>query len=198
MPCFCNPTQQLLFTSSCCGYYWRMATNREQGLLNWMWSFIETKKCQLKSLMSEWCRWTMITPLPRQNFTLSLLSCCFATKWYIHGFPIHFLTFFFQWLHKLLSCWSLSWLMQNFVTNSLFSALHTRSKMILSQSCSCATETVAKQVQCLFYSALPQLRLLLKGRPLKTMVVYDCKEILTSFYNLWILSQSAYALHSSL
>jgi len=41
-------------------------------------------------------------------------------------------------------------LMQNFVTNNLFSALHTHSKMFLSQSCSHATQTVATQVQGLF------------------------------------------------
>jgi len=39
------------------------------------------------------------------------------------------------------------WLMQNFVANYLFSALHTHDKMILSQSCSHATRTLAKQVQ---------------------------------------------------
>jgi len=35
-------------------------------------------------------------------------------------------------------------LMLNFITNNPFSALHTHSKMILSQSCSRATQTVAK------------------------------------------------------
>ena len=57
--------------------------------------------------------------------------------------------------------------MQNFVTNNLFSALHTRDKMILSQSCSRATQTVAKQVQGLFHSALPLYSYYLRGIRLK-------------------------------
>jgi len=88
--------------------------------------------------------------------------------------------------------------MQNFVTHNLFSAIHTQDKMILSQSCSCATWTVAKQVQGLFHSALSLVQLLLEGRLLKTRVVYDCREIVSSFYKLSILSQSVYTPHSSL
>ena len=78
-------------------------------------------------------------------------------------------------------------LIQNFVINNLFSALHTHSKTFLSQSCSRATRTVAKQAQCLFPSAFPLVQMLLEGRPLETRVVYDCREIVISFYKLWIL-----------
>jgi len=69
----------------------------------------------------------------------------------------------------------------NFVTNNLFSTLHTHDKMILSQSCSRATRTVDEQVQGFFRSALPLAQLLLEGRLLKTRVVYDCREIVTIF-----------------
>ena len=100
--CFCNQTQQLLFTLPCCGYHSRMAANQGQHLLNSTWFFIGIEKCQLKGLILEWFIWIMMTP----GWGESLLAVALPQSGTYTVFPIHFLDFFFQWLCKLLSLWA--------------------------------------------------------------------------------------------
>ena len=79
---------------------------------------------------------------------------------YIHGFPILFLAFFFQSLHKLLSCRaSVNAKLCN--QQSVLYSSHSRQNDLIT-SCSCATRTGAIPVQGSFRSALPLVQLLLE------------------------------------